>query len=102
MTGHTIHVDLKSPLDADEFEDLTDSPHQTFMPGQKTYSIAGAAPGYAPHRFLSREGFLETIREAAGAKPPMTAVAHIADPIAPEAGVALECFLIMDAGSGPG
>ena len=98
MDGHYIHVDLRSPLDADEFEDLTEGHHQDLLPGRQTYSVAGAAPGYAPHRFLSREGFLETIREAAGTDPPMTAVACIDDRIIPDGGIAMECFLTIDTG----
>ena len=93
MESLYIQVDLTSPLDADQFEDLTTEHEQMLLPARKSYSVAGAGPECAPHRFMSRDGFLETIREAAGSQPPMTAVACIKEEPRLHGDLTMECFV---------
>lgn len=92
MSGHYIHIDLDSELDADRFEDLTTSFHQDFRPSQQLHAINGAGPK-APYRRVSRAGFMETVLEMAGQEPRMTAVACV-DRLGNSFGeYGLECFV---------
>ena len=91
--NHAIHVTVSNADDVDLFDDLTKDFHQNLDPAQQTYSITGTGD---PHRFLSRDGFLENLREMAQHPPAIVAAAHIDQPW--QKGTGMECLASFNDG----
>lgn len=94
MSGHYIHVDLNSPQDATDFEELTQEFHDTFKPGQQVHYITGPNPQNQTRK-VSKDGFFETLHEMAGQQPKMTAVACIDQLRDPSCQYGIECFVTL-------